>query len=98
MRIYVDEKPEDCFDCPLEYIDWYDDDGWIESIDVCAVQGNYYGCPLILLNDKPLLDALEYDYRIGTITADKAQEILDKKGVSYNFEHIVAQIRKEEQL
>lgn len=95
MKLYVDEKPEDCFDCPLEYMDWYDDDGWTESIDICPVPGNYYGCPLICLKDKPLLDSLEYDYRIGTITADRAQEILEEKGVNYCFECIVDRIREE---
>lgn len=45
-----DFEPGCCYECPLHYTEWYDDDGYSECNDYCVLGEDYERCPLIEVN------------------------------------------------
>ena len=77
MRLYVDEKPGSCRICSLN-----------KEIGGCPFKQPPI-CPLIELRHKRLIETLEYDYLLGRICVEQAEEILERNGCYVSFMSIV---------
>lgn len=73
MRLYVDKKPDSCTSCSLN-----------KEMGGCPFKQPPI-CPLIELRHKKLIETLEYDYLLGRICAEQAEEILERNGCYASF-------------
>lgn len=74
MKLYVDQKPKTCSECLL--------------VDSCPFK-QLSACGLIELKYRSLVNSLEYDYIIGVLNENLAQEILDIRKTRLIFKEVI---------